>query len=551
VLPPAEPAQPAGPRSASPEDAPPTPRRSLARSAGGIGLATLASRILGLARDQVLAALFGAGNAIDAFYVAFRIPNLLRDLFAEGAMSAAFVPTFTRRLTRAGRDEAWRLGSLVINTLLGVTGAIAVAGIVFARPLTRLFAGDYAAVEGKLELTARLTQVMFPFLPLIALAAALMGMLNSLDRFFVPALAPAMFNVATIASALLLVPLMPSLGLEPITAIAVGTVLGGLAQAALQWPLLRREGYRHRLVFDPQDEGLREILLLMGPGIVGQAATQVNLLVNTVLATGEGTGAVSWLTYAFRLMYLPIGLFGVSIATAALPRISRHAAAEASTGLKETLSSGLRLMLMLNVPATLGLMVLAGPIIELIFQYGAFTPRDTEATAIALVCYAPGLIGYSAVRIAVPTFYALRDSRTPVLVSMTTMAVNIVLNVSLVRAIGYRGLALGTALAALFNAGTLLWLLGRRLSGLDHRRIAIALGKILAASIVMAGAAAEADLVLQALLPGAHVVTRLARVSGAIGSALIVLALAARLLRIEEFNDAMGQVRNRLARRAT
>ena len=305
---------------------PARPAAALARSAGVIGLATLASRLLGLARDRVLAHYFGAGDAMDAFNVASRIPNLLRDLFAEGSMSAAFVPTFTRHLATGGREAAWRLASQVLNALLVVTGAIVVAGIALADPLTRLYAGDYAAVPGKLELTVTLTRVMFPFLTLVAIAVAMMGMLNSLRRFFVPALSPATFNVVIIASAVTLVPVMRAIGQPPILAIAFGTVAGGLAQVAIQWPALRREGFRHRWVLDARDPGLREILVLMGPGTVGVAAAQINLFVNTVLATGEGTGAVSWLNYAFRLMYLPIGLFGVSIATAALPEISRHAA---------------------------------------------------------------------------------------------------------------------------------------------------------------------------------------------------------------------------------
>ena len=272
----------------------------------------MTSRLLGVVREQVLAALFGAGDAMDAYNVAYRIPNLVRDLFAEGAMSSAFVPTFTRHLTAAGKASAWRLGNHVINALIS---------IVFAEPLVQLFAGAYRSVPGKLELTVFLTRLMLPFLTFVALAAALMGMLNSLHRFFVPALSPAMYNVATIACALLLVPLMPLVGMPPIAAIAIGTLLGGLAQIALQWPVLRREGFRYRPMLAWHDESLRRVLVLMGPGTIGLAATQVNVFVNTVLATGEGTGAVSWLNYAFRLMYLPIGLFGVSIATATLPAV--------------------------------------------------------------------------------------------------------------------------------------------------------------------------------------------------------------------------------------
>ena len=250
----------------------------------------MASRILGVVREQVLAALFGAGNAMDAYNVAFRIPNLVRDLFAEGAMSSAFVPTFTRHLTLSGKDSAWRLANHVINALIVITVALVVLGIVFAEPLITLFAGAYRAVPGKFELTVSLTRLMLPFLTFVALAAACMGMLNSLHRFFIPALSPAMFNVATIACALLLVPLMPRFGMLPITAIAIGTLLGGAAQLAVQWPALRRQGFAYRPVLDWRDEGLRRVLVLMGPGTLGLAATQVNVFVNTVLATSEGSG---------------------------------------------------------------------------------------------------------------------------------------------------------------------------------------------------------------------------------------------------------------------
>jgi putative peptidoglycan lipid II flippase len=287
----------------------------------------------------------------------------------------------------------------------------------------------------------------------------------------------------------------------------------------------------------------------MIPGTVGLAATQINVFVNTVLATNQGTGAVSWLNYAFRLMYLPIGLFGVSIATAALPDISRHAARESLGEMRDTISRGLRLMLMLNVPAMAGLVVLAAPIVGLILQSGEFDDTDTIATAAALTYYAPGLLGYSAVKIATPTFYALREARTPVLVSLLAIGTNVVLSLVLVRALGYLGLALGTALAALVNASVLLVLLRRRLGGLDGGRIAVALVKITLASIVMAAAAWGVERALWSAAPGFGVLARAIRVFSAIGVALLVLAAAARLLRIQEFEDALHRVLARLKRR--
>ncbi len=525
----------------------------LARSAGLIGIATMASRLLGVAREIVLAALFGASAtpAMDAFNVAFRVPNLVRDLFAEGAMTAAFVPTFTRTLQSQGREAAWRLGNLVINALLVVTGVIVVVGIVFAAPITRVIASgvEFTSVPGKLELTTQLTRLMMPFLTTVAVAVAVMGMLNALHRFFLPALSPAMFNVATILCAFLLVPLMPALGLPEIAGIAFATVLGGIGQIAVQWPALRKEGFRYRPILSFRDPGVREILRLMGPGTLGLAAVQINVLVNTSLATTEPQGAISWLQYAFRLMYLPIGLFGVSIATAALPDLSKQAAADDRDGMRQTISSGLRMMLMLNVPATIGLIVLAHPIVELLLERNMFTPHDTAATAAALIFYSPGLLGYSAVKIASPSFYSLGDSRTPAAVSVLSIAVNLALNLMLVRVMGYRGLALGTAIAAIFNASALVYLLGRRLDGLDGRRIAVSLGKILVASLLMGAASYFAAAWLADVQPSGSWHWKAVRVSGAIGAGILVLMGSARLLAIAEFNDALSSVTRRLGRR--
>jgi putative peptidoglycan lipid II flippase len=284
----------------------------------------------------------------------------------------------------------------------------------------------------------------------------------------------------------------------------------------------------------------------MGPGTLGLAAVQINVFVNTYLATSQERGAVSWLTYAFRLMYLPIGLFGVAIATAALPEIARRANAQDLPGMRATVSSALRMMLMLNVPATIGLIALADPIIALLLERGRFTTHDTAATAAALMFYAPGLVGYSAVKIASPSFYSLRDSRTPVTVSVMSVLVNLALNLTLVRWMGYRGLALGTALAAIFNAGALLWLLRGRIEGLDGRRVALAFVKILIASIAMGLAARFAIGWLTPLVPGSSTAIKAIRVGLSMGVAVVVLVAAARALRIAEFDEAFGRVLRRL-----
>jgi putative peptidoglycan lipid II flippase len=287
----------------------------------------------------------------------------------------------------------------------------------------------------------------------------------------------------------------------------------------------------------------------MGPGTIGLAATQVNVFVNTLLATGQAAGAVSWLNYAFRLMYLPIGLFGVSIATATTPVIARLAAQSDQGAVRKTIADGLTLMLMLNVPATVGLAVLAQPIVQLMYQRGAFSPSDTLATAGALQFYAIGLLGYSIVRIASPAFYALEQNRIPVAISIITVLVNAGLNTMLVRSMGYEGLALGTSLAALLNAGLLLFMLNRHLGGLEGSRVLDSLLRIILAASVMGLAAAGLDHAMLNVVPGSRLAPQLLRLGVSIGGAVAVLGLAAHLLRIKEFGDGVAMVMRRLGRR--
>jgi putative peptidoglycan lipid II flippase len=515
--------------------------RDLARSAGLISLATFASRILGLVRDQVQAALFATSPANDAFVLATRIPTLLRDLFAEGAMSAAFVPTFTRTLTTDGKAAAWRLGSQVINALLLVTGILVVLGMVFAAPIATFYGGDFAATPGKLELTIQLTRINMPFLLLVAVAAAYMGMLNALRRFFVPAMAPAMYNVIFIVSALALTPVLSRMGVPPIFSLTVGMLGGGVAQIVTQWPVARREGYRHAWVLNPKDPRLREVLVLMGPGTLGGAAAQINVFVNTILATGE-PGAVSALGYAFRFMYLPVGIFAVSVATAAIPQLARHAATQAFDEMRRTISWSLRMMLMLSVPATVGLMVLSTPIVALIYEHGEFKVQSEVMVAASLFFYAVGIVGYSVVKIAIPSFYSLRDARTPVIASVVTITGNILLNIWLHGMMGFRGLALGTGIAATVNAGILLFLLARRLGGLEGGRVLTSLAKITVASAVMGFAAYFAEAWLHDRFPARALWPHAIRVFGGISGGLATLALSAWLLRIEEFSQVIQRV---------
>lgn len=538
------------PRPASTAPAPSSASSStrLARSAGVVGAATMTSRVLGLVREQVMAYWFGASDAMDAFNVAFRVPNLVRDLFAEGAMSAALVPTFTRALTNEGRARAWQLGNSVMNALALVTGVLVAGGIVFAPAIVSGLAGDYALVPGKFELTVTLTRIVLPFLVLVAIASACMGMLNSLSIFFVPALAPAMFNLAAILSAFMLVPLADDLGVAPILTVAAGTLLGGVGQVLLQWPALRREGFRYSPKLDFTDPGLRQVLVLMGPGVIGLAATQVNVFVNTIVATSQGSGAVSWLGYAFRVMYLPIGLFGVSIATATTPALSRLVASGNQAGMRGTLASAVSLMLTMNVPATLGLVVLATPIVRLLFERGSFGPADTAATAAAVQFYAVGLVGYSVVKILSPAFYALGRARTPATVGVVSVLLNAVLSYSAAPYFGYRGIALSASIAALFNASALAFLLRRALGGMELRRVMATLVKVSIAGLAMAATAWGGERWLSSALPGQALITQLLRLGGAMAASVVVLGVAAELLALREFREVRDAVLGKLRR---
>lgn len=517
----------------------------LVKSAGLISLATIISRILGLVRETILAALFTRFQT-DAFYAAFRIPNLLRDLFAEGAMSAAFVPTFTRILQRQGPRAAWRLASLVINVLVIVLGLIVLLGIFNASWLVDNIAGGFKDEPGKPELTVLLTRIMLPFLLLVALAAVAMGTLNCHGKFFIPALAPAVFNLGSILVALSLYWLLPAYGIDPVAGMAIGVIFGGALQAVVQLPSLLKLGFRYSLGVSFDHPGLKKILLLMGPGTLGLGATQVNLLVNTWLASYQQQGAITWLNFAFRVMYLPIGIFGVAIASAALPTLSSHAAHHRSQQLRDTLSSSLRLSLFFNVPASLGLICLSHPVVSLIYERGRFSAADTLETGWALIYYALGLAAYSAIKLMVPAFYALDRPRIPVLISAATVALSITANLLLIDHLGYRVLALVTSLAALLNAFLLYHWLQKTAGVLQTAKILTTFLKVLGASLVMAAGTYQ----LYQWMAGAFLPV------GFTGKALIlavsvtagvsIYALCCRLFGVPELDQALELIGRRL-----
>lgn len=453
----------------------------VARSATLVSSATVVSRVFGLVREQVFAFLFGAGFSTDAFVAAFRIPNLLRDLFAEGALSAAFVPVFTDYLVNKGKKDAFRLGNLVINALVVVLSLIVFVGILATPELVDLIAPGFGAIPGKSELTALLARIMFPFLILVSMAAVVMGMLNSLRHFGVPAFAPVLFNLGMIVAGFTLCPLFK----ERIVGMALGVLLGGLGQWAFQLPPLRREGFRYRAILSFQDPGVRRIIGLMVPAILGLASTQINIFVNTIIASLLPQGSPSYLNYSFRLMHFPLGVFGVAVATVTLPVVSTYAARKDIPNVLATCASSLKLVFFLTLPSIFFLTTAAKPIIAVLYQHGRFTYVDTLFTSQALLFYALGLFAYASVRVIAPVFYSLGDTKTPVMVSVLAVIVNIALNLAFMRPLGFKGLALATSLSAMVNMFTLLVLLTRRVGPLNRKDLSVTFAKIFGCSLLL------------------------------------------------------------------
>ena len=495
-----------------------TERRGLARRVGVVSAAVFSSRILGLVREQVFATCFGAGRELDAFVTAFRIPNLFRDLFAEGALSAAFVSTFTQEEARHGEVAAWRLANLVVNALALIVASVCLAGIVWAPEITRAIAPGFESIPGKAALTSHLTRIMFPFLLLVALAAVAMGILNTRNRFGVPAAASTFFNLGSIVGGLgctwWLAPgylstlgahassIDPALTERAITAMAIGTLIGGLCQLLIQVPSLLRVGYRYRPLLSFRDPSLRQVLRLMAPATIGAAAVQVNVFINSNFASYLGDGPVSWLNVAFRFMQLPIGLFGVAVGTVALPSLARHVASGDTGALTRTLRQSLELIAALCVPAAVGLAIFGVPIVGLVYEHGRFGHADTVAAADALMAYALGLAGYAGIKVLAPAFYALGDARTPMLVSLLSIFVNLTLNWTLVHVLGlgHVGLALSTSAVALGNCGLLYVVLRRRIGPLAGG-FGWTLVRIVVAAAIMGGVGVAVDHGVAAWLP--------------------------------------------------
>jgi putative peptidoglycan lipid II flippase len=516
------------------------------KAAGIIGLAVMCSRLLGLAREQIFAALFGGGAAMDAFTAAFRIPNLLRDLFAEGALSTAFVTTFSKTIARGGDDAAWRLANKVATLTALVLGALCITGMVFAQQLVGILAPGFD--PQKAELTALLTRIMFPFILLVSLAALVMGMLNARSVFGMPAMASSFFNVGSIVGGVTLgYWIDPQFGPRALLGLGVATLLGGALQLAVQLPSLARLGYRFQPDFEWRDAGVKAILLLMGPAVIAASTTQFNVLINSMFASTLGDGAIFWLSIAFRLMQLPLGLFGVALGTVTLPLLSRLVVAGQMSAFRSELAKAMRLAFLLTIPSTIGLMMLAEPIMSVLYQHGKFTAYEAAQAAGALRFYAIGLAGYAALKVLVNAFYALDRRKTPMFVSFVAVGLNLLLNYIFTYRLGFgpRGLAFSTGCIATVNFLILYALMRRQTHGLESRRMLSMFGKVAVAAAGLVAVCAASN----HWLLGDWASAAFAFKAGALGATVLAGAVAfigaGAALHIEE----LDQVRNAFKRR--
>jgi putative peptidoglycan lipid II flippase len=528
------------------------------RSAGVVGVAVMGSRLFGLGRELVFTSMFGAGKVLDAYYGAFQIPNLLRDLFAEGSLSTAFTALFARTWDREGDEPAWKLANLTLSAMIFIIGLVSLAAIVGAPLIVEATNFGFHKVPGKFELAVSLTRVMFPFILFVSLAAAVMGMLNARFIFGIPASASTVFNIVSVICGVGLAFLFdakaratwphPVFGEASAYGVSLGVLLGGLAQLGMQLPALLKLGFRFHWRLELSNPRLRELWALMWPSVIAGAAVQVNVVVNGMFAS-EFDGGRSWLNCAFRLMQFPIGLFGVSLATVTLPSVARKFAQDDLGAFGRTVRSSMRLTLFLSIPAAAGLAALAGPIIGLIYQHGHFSARDTSQTALVLQAYAVGLAGYAAIKVLTPCFYALNLPRTPLRISLVAIGVNLALNLANASLFGFgvAGLAMATSCVALANFGQLCAALSRQVDFGGLGEWAGFLGRVLLAAALCGGTAWGIEWLTETALHG--FILRALGLFAAIGAAMVVYAGVAYALRIRETSEALNLLRRRLLRR--
>ncbi len=509
----------------------------IARAAGVVSGATFLSRVLGFIRDLIIARSFGAGTATDAFFAAFRLPNMLRELLGEGALSAAFIPVFTESLSRRGREGAWRLAWTALILLGSLLVLVSVIGILLAPWLMRLIAPGFQAIPSKLNLAVFLARMMFPYILFVGVAALFMAILNAQGHFATPALSPTMLNIAMIGCALFLSPHLD----PPILGLAIGVLIGGAGQLLIQMPVAWRLGMRDHRGIDLKDPAIGRIARLMAPGVAGLAITQLNVFIGTFLASFLEEGAISILYYAFRLIQFPIGIFGVAIATAAFPAMVRQAADRSLGEVGATAAYAIRLVLFVTLPSMVALMVFRVPIVQLLFERGAFDRSITLATADAVLFYAVGLGAYVSNRILVPAFYSIQDTVTPVKIGAVAVLVNIACSLLLMRPLRVGGLALATALSSFVNLGLLLTTLRRRLGPLGKVPLLPFLLRLGAASALM-GLTGLALLHARDPIADGPALRRAMVLAFELAASLAAFLLAAASFRLEELKSLLRRV---------
>ncbi len=527
-----------------------------AKATWKVSAAVMASRVLGLAREIMFTTIFGAGALLDCFQLAFRIPNLLRDLFAEGALSQAFVTTFSKKLKSEGDVSAWALANKMMTLAAVFMSLVTLSGI-FAAPWVVDLLTSLARSENSrrvynpadLALTVTMVRVMYPFILLVSLAALVMGMLNAKNIFGMPALSSCFFNLGSmIGGAGLGYWMDPHWGPQSLIGFSIGVVIGGLAQLVCQFPALRQVGYHFAADFGWKDSGVRQILRLMGPAVISSSVVQINVVVNSMFAVGVGAGAVSWLNCAFRLMQLPIGIFGVAVATVTLPALSRAAIGGISPEFRPTLVKGLRLVAFLVIPSTIGLVVLAEPIISVIYEHGRFTAEHRIQTALALRAYGYGLLFYAALKVLQPAFYAIDKRWFPMMVSFLALGLNLFFNYLFVYVLhwGHESLALTTSITASVSF-LLLFLAMRKFAGdLGTGDLLILLIKLTLAGALMAGICQLANLYLFQDLAGTKVIVKIIYLGLTISLASVVYFLSAKLFRVAEAHEALSMLNRKL-----
>lgn len=451
------------------------------RAAGTVGFFTFLSRIFGLVRDMVVARYFGSGMAADAFFVAFRIPNLLRRLFAEGSLSIAFIPVFTEYLQRKSREDALELARVVLTILSLILAVVTVLGVLTAPWIVRIQAYGFGGAGDKFELTVLLTRITFPYIFLISIVALFMGILNTLRHFAAPAAAPVFLNLGIIGAVYWLSPRLS----EPVVGLAVGVIAGGMLQVLLQIPWLLQKGVSLRPCWMPRHPGVSRIGRLMLPAIFGSAVYQLNQFIGTLLASFLPQGSVSWLYYADRLVQLPLGVFAIAISTAALPSLSRQAAEEGLRAFRDTLEYAMRLVFFISIPSMIGLMVMGHLIVRVLFERGAFQAVSTDMTARALLFYCAGLWAFSGIRVIVAGFYALQDTKTPVYAAFIALVIHAGCSLALMGSLKHGGLALALSIASAMHFLLLAFWLYRRIGDMDVVTVLRSAGVSLLSSLVM------------------------------------------------------------------